>query len=145
MFLMFLDNFDVLILKLIIFIKKILFNIFLNKKYFKKQPNNVTTKLNWQSFVFWLKFLRWSRLVHVRQGPAGSWLISFKTNVNIPVRFQNSFPGNLEYDIYNRETNRITICLVDIWSPTSYHPSVFLRNKVSATWMLSALSTHVLD
>jgi hypothetical protein len=41
--------------------------------------------------------------------------------VNIPVRFQNSFPGNLEYDIYNRETNRITICLVDIWSPTT-HP-----------------------
>jgi hypothetical protein len=52
MFLVFLDNFDILILKLIIFIKKILFNIFLNKKYFKKQPNNVTTKLNWQSFVF---------------------------------------------------------------------------------------------
>ena len=44
MFLMFLDNFDALILKLIIFIKKILFNIFLNKKYFKKQPNNVTIK-----------------------------------------------------------------------------------------------------
>ena len=40
MFLIFLDNFDVLILKLIIFIKKILFNIFLNKKYFKKQPYN---------------------------------------------------------------------------------------------------------
>ena len=45
-------------------------------------------------------------------------LVSFETKVNISVRFQNfvtfSFPGNLENDIYNRETNRVTIYLVDI-------------------------------
>jgi hypothetical protein len=52
MFLVFLDNFDALILKLIIFIKKILFNIFLNKKYFKNNLTTLQSKLNWQSFVF---------------------------------------------------------------------------------------------
>ena len=45
MFLVFLYNFDALILKLIIFIKKILFNIFLNKKYFKKQLITIKAKL----------------------------------------------------------------------------------------------------